>query len=105
MSGYNPAWAPGYPAQPGMYPTARPPNPVAGPIPTQTGYTQWLAEGGYPDVAESAAAYAAGQRVNARVNQSRGAVTTTQPTAIDVAPANPAVPALPPLPPPANPTG
>ena len=60
--------------RPTQYPTARTPAvvPVVG---TSTGYTTYLMQGGYPDTAESAQAYARGQRAAARANEGRNGVT------------------------------
>jgi hypothetical protein len=45
-------------------------------VPLNTDFTQWLPEGGYPDLQEAGQAYAAGQRATARANESRTALTT-----------------------------
>ena len=57
------------------YPSATPGASTAAPVPLATPWSGAISlpEGGYPDVAEAAQAYAAGQRATTRTGQSRAA--------------------------------
>lgn len=68
------------PPPPSMYPTSRPAGVIASPVPLPTGYTTFLPEAGYPDVAEAANAYMAGQRHAAKAAMSRNAATAPSAT-------------------------
>lgn len=84
---------------PRLLPTGRPSGVVPAPVPLASDYTTYLAEGGYPDTAEAAAAFAAGQRQQARLTESRAALHSGVAQTAAMTPAPPGTtPKLPPLP-------
>lgn len=64
------------------YPTARPTT-APPQVPLGTDFTEHYAAGGYPDVESAGLDYAAGQRMAARANESRTALTTEGPLVDD----------------------
>lgn len=68
-----------FPSPPPTFPTTGAGSVAAIPISTQTGYTQWLPEAGFPDSADAANAFAAGQRANVRGNHNRNTSTPSGP--------------------------